>query len=57
MLKFIVQEIKWLLFEGIIESSPSPWYAQMIGAKDDKKAHKKQTCTDYTYYTESDVYV
>ena len=56
--KFIDQEVKRLLSEGIIEKSKSPWRAQCVVTKDDN--HKKRLAIDYSAtvnkYTHLDAY-
>ncbi|XP_042234811.1 uncharacterized protein LOC121874649 [Homarus americanus] len=44
--KLITKEIQRLLFEGIIESSTSPWRAQVVIARDDSGCHRKRMSID-----------
>ena len=46
MYKFIEKETQRLLREGIIETSNSPWRAQIVVTKDDN--HKKRLAIDYS---------
>lgn len=56
--KFINQEIRKLLDEGIIKPSTSPWRAQVVVSKDPMNRPKKRLCMDYSQtinlYTELD---
>ncbi|XP_076033649.1 uncharacterized protein LOC143020786 [Oratosquilla oratoria] len=58
--EFIEMEINSLLAEGIIESSLSPWRAQVVVVKDPMNRHKQRMCVDYSQtvnsYTELDTY-
>nr|XP_026485607.1 uncharacterized protein LOC113393110 [Vanessa tameamea] len=56
--QFIIQEIRKLLAEGIIEESSSPWRAQVLITKNEN--HKKRLVIDYSQtinkYTQLDAY-
>ena len=43
--KFIQQEVKTLLKEGVIEKSQSPWRAQVLVTKDER--HTRRMVIDY----------
>lgn len=55
---FIMDQVSRLLAEGIIESSKSPWRAQVVVVKDEHR--KRRLCIDYSQtinlYTELDAY-
>ena len=57
---FTQQKVFTLLSEGIVESSSSPWRAQVVVAKDPLNRHKKRLCIDYSQtinqYTDLDAY-
>ena len=58
--EFIENETNRLLAEGIIETSVSPWRAQVVVVKDPLDRHKRRMCIDYSQtinqYTELDAY-
>ena len=58
--RFIEEEINCLFSEGIIETSASPWRAQIVVVKHFSDRHKKRMCIDYSQtinlYTELDAY-
>ena len=58
--EFIEHEINSLLKESIIESSSSPWRAQVVVVKDSTERHRKRLCVDYSQtinlFTELDAY-
>lgn len=58
--EFIKTEINRLMTEGIIESSTSPWRAQVVIARNPSQPDKRRLCIDYSQtinlYTELDAY-
>ena len=58
--KFIQNHVDQQLKEGIIQSSSSPWRAQVVIVTDECNCHKKRMCVDYSetinIHTELDAY-
>ena len=57
---FIQNQISFLLKEGRIQRSDSPWRAQVLIVKDELQRHKKRMCIDYSQtinlFTDLDAY-